>query len=97
MKDPYIALKHLTRVCLLADLTLMLAWSAEEAGKIIENYKIFEHKPPDMIMERNESDPHGKVTRCVTVLSLTVPLRIKHNELEQVAGSLAGHFCIVKL
>lgn len=61
MKDPYTALKHLTRVCLLADLTLMLAWSAEEAGKIIENYKIFEHKPPDMIMERHESDPHIKV------------------------------------
>lgn len=55
-------LKHLTRVCLLADLTLMLAWSAEEAGKIIETYKIFEHKPPDMIMERQESDPHVKVS-----------------------------------
>lgn len=62
MKDPHTPLKHLTRVCLLADLTLMLAWSPEEAAKIIETYKIFEHKPPDMIMERQESDPHIKVT-----------------------------------
>lgn len=61
MKEPHVPLKHLTRVCLLADLTLMLAWSAEEAGKIIETYKIFEHKPPDMIMERQESDSHVKV------------------------------------
>lgn len=76
MKEPHVPLKHLTRVCLLADLTLMLAWSAEEAGKIIETYKIFEHKPPDMIMERQESDPHVKVSfvfHCLTsVLSIIV-------------------------
>lgn len=39
----------------------MLAWSAEEAGRILETYKILEHKPPDLIMERRESDPHAKV------------------------------------
>lgn len=39
----------------------MLAWSAEEAGRIIETYKIFENKPPDMIMERQESGPYQKV------------------------------------
>lgn len=61
MKDPHHALKHLTRVCLLTDLTLMLAWTPEEAGKIIETYKIFEHKPPDLIMEKAETDPHIKV------------------------------------
>lgn len=62
MKDPYHALKHLTRICLLTDMTLMLAWSPEEAGKIIETYKIFEHKPPDLIMEKTESDIHNKVS-----------------------------------
>ncbi|XP_054258218.1 DNA excision repair protein ERCC-1 [Macrosteles quadrilineatus] len=66
MKDPHTPLKHLTRVCLLADLTLMLAWSPEEAAKIIETYKIFEHKPPDMIMERQESDPHIKLVSALT-------------------------------
>lgn len=59
--DPHHALKHLTRICILANLTLVLAWSAEEAGRILETYKIFEHKPPDLIMERKESDPHAKV------------------------------------
>lgn len=59
--DPHHALKHLTRICILANLTLVLAWSAEEAGRILETYKIFEHKPPDLIMERKESDPHSKV------------------------------------
>lgn len=50
-------------MCLLADLTLMLAWNAEEAGKIIETYKSFETKPPDLIMARAQQYPHQKV--CV--------------------------------
>ncbi|KAK9499092.1 hypothetical protein O3M35_003603 [Rhynocoris fuscipes] len=66
MKDPYHALKHLTRICLLTDLTLMLAWSPEEAGKIIETYKVFEHKPPDLIMEKTESDSHNKLISALT-------------------------------
>lgn len=61
LKDPHAALKNLTRVCLLTDLTLMLAWNPEEAAKIIENYKIFENKPPDRIMEKIENDPQQKV------------------------------------
>ncbi|KAL1139692.1 hypothetical protein AAG570_006670 [Ranatra chinensis] len=68
MKDPHHSIKHLTRVCLLADLTLMLAWSPEEAGKIIETYKIFEHKPPDLIMEKSESDPHLKLVSALTMI-----------------------------
>lgn len=39
----------------------MLAWSAEEAGKVIETYKAYENKPPDNIMERSDSAPHQKV------------------------------------
>lgn len=62
MKDPHTPLKNLTRICLLADLTLMLAWNPEEAAKIIENYKIYENKPPDRIMEKIENDPHQKVS-----------------------------------
>lgn len=61
IKESQNALKHLTRLCLLADLTLMLAWTPEEAGKIIETYKMFEHRPPDLIMEKAETDSHQKV------------------------------------
>lgn len=63
--EPHNALKSLTRISLLADLTMMLAWNAEEAGKIIETYKQFEKRPPDLIMERVESNPHQKV--CVFI------------------------------
>lgn len=39
----------------------MLAWSVEDAGKIIETYKAYENKPPDVIMERSDTAPHQKV------------------------------------
>lgn len=65
MKEPHNALKQLTRICILANLTLMLAWNAEEAGKIIETYKLYENRPPDLIMERAENVPHQKV--CVHI------------------------------
>nr|CAG4649619.1 EOG090X0BTB [Scapholeberis mucronata] len=55
IKDPYVPIKELTKICLLADLTLLLAWNAQEAGKVIETYKVFEYKPPDLIMEKQEN------------------------------------------
>lgn len=66
--EPQHALKHLTRICLLADLTLMLAWNAEDAGKIIETYKIYENKPPDTIMERSDTAPHQKLVNALTTV-----------------------------
>ncbi|CAK1545893.1 unnamed protein product [Leptosia nina] len=66
LKDPHAALKNLTRICLLTDLTLMLAWSPLEAAKIIENYKIYENKPPDRIMEKIENDPHQKIVNALS-------------------------------
>lgn len=61
VKDPHHPLKSLTRICILADLTLILAWSPEEAGKIIETYKVYEHKPADDIMEKSETSAYLKV------------------------------------
>ncbi|CRL04717.1 CLUMA_CG017777, isoform A [Clunio marinus] len=66
IKESQNALKHLTRICLLADLTLMLAWSPEEAGKIIETYKLFEKRGPDFIMEKSENDDYQKVINALT-------------------------------
>jgi DNA excision repair protein ERCC-1 len=62
IKEPHNALKHLTRICLLADLTLMIAWTPEEAGKIIETYKMFEFAPAEKIQEKPETDSHSKVS-----------------------------------
>ncbi|XP_077288518.1 DNA excision repair protein Ercc1 [Arctopsyche grandis] len=66
VSEPHLILKKLTRMCLLADLTLMLSWNYEEAGKIIETYKIYENKPPDQIMEKIENDPHQKIVNALS-------------------------------
>ncbi|XP_029659299.1 DNA excision repair protein ERCC-1 [Formica exsecta] len=66
--DPHHALKHLTRISILADMTIMLAWSAEDAGKIIETYKRYEAKPPDDIMERSNTAPHQKLINALTTV-----------------------------
>jgi len=66
ISEPHHALKQLMRISILADLTLMLAWSQEEAGKILETYKAFENKPPDMIMEKANPDPHSKLVDALT-------------------------------
>jgi hypothetical protein len=42
----------LTLFSILCEMTLMLAWNEAEAGRILETYKLYENKPPDMIMEK---------------------------------------------
>ena len=54
------------RIAILSELTLMLAWSIEEAAAILETYKLFENKPPDMIMERSGAEPHQKIIEALT-------------------------------
>ncbi|KAN0062448.1 ssDNA endonuclease and repair protein rad10 [Thecaphora frezii] len=52
--DHTTALRELTKVAVVNHLTLMLAWSAEEAGKYVEMYKALENAPPDRIRERKK-------------------------------------------
>ncbi|KAK3893037.1 hypothetical protein Pcinc_003131 [Petrolisthes cinctipes] len=68
IKDPHHELKQLTKICVLADMTLMLAWNQEEAGRIIEVYKMFEHKPPDLIMEKQDHNPHSMLIDALTTV-----------------------------
>jgi len=53
---------------MLADLTIIPANSAEEAGKILENYKIYENKPPDFIQEKQDPNTLQQVSISWTLL-----------------------------
>lgn len=88
ISEPHHALKQLMRISILADLTLMLAWSQEEAGKILETYKAFENKPPDMIMEKANPDPHSKLVDALT--SVKSANKTDAATLISVFGSLEG-------
>lgn len=60
------ALREINRIAILSDFTLMLAWSAEEAGRYLETYKAFENKGPDMIRERVQDEFLAKMADCLT-------------------------------
>ncbi|XP_023647821.2 DNA excision repair protein ERCC-1 [Paramormyrops kingsleyae] len=68
VKDPHHALKELARICIMADCTLILAWSPEEAGRYLETYKAYEKKPADLLKEQVEKDFLSKVTDCLTTV-----------------------------
>ncbi|KAK3583619.1 hypothetical protein CHS0354_039441 [Potamilus streckersoni] len=81
VKDPHHLLKELAKICILADFTLMLAFSIEEAGRYLETYKVYENKPAEAIMEKTDGDYISKLidslttvksvnkTDCMTLLS----------------------------
>ncbi|XP_069089001.1 DNA excision repair protein ERCC-1 isoform X2 [Pleurodeles waltl] len=68
VKDPHFALKELAKICILADCTLILAWTAEEAGRYLETYKSYEQKPADVLKEKVDQDFMSKVTDCLTTV-----------------------------
>ncbi|XP_052635355.1 DNA excision repair protein ERCC-1 [Harpia harpyja] len=70
VKDPHQALKELAKICILADCTLLVAWSPEEAGRYLETYKAYEQKPPDLLKEWVEQDFLSWMTDCLTSIKL---------------------------
>ncbi|KZT11045.1 DNA repair protein rad10, partial [Laetiporus sulphureus 93-53] len=84
-QDP---IRELTKVCLINNITIMVAWSAEEAGYYLSTYKQFEHKPPDLIKERVDKDYHSVLRNTLTTIS-----RVNKTDVETLRatfGSFAG-------
>ncbi|KZO95652.1 DNA repair protein rad10, partial [Calocera viscosa TUFC12733] len=59
-------IRELTKVCLINNLTIMVAWTPEEAGLYLSTYKLFEHKPPDRIKERVDKDYSSLLRAALT-------------------------------
>ncbi|GAC95093.1 excision repair protein [Pseudozyma hubeiensis SY62] len=66
VNDHQAAIKELTKMAIVNNLTMIVAWSAEEAGRYVETYKSFEFKPPDLIKERVGEDFLSQVTNVLT-------------------------------
>lgn len=52
IKETKHCLKELEKICILANLTLILAWDYEEAGRYLETYKAYEYKNTDALQEK---------------------------------------------
>lgn len=66
--EPNHPLKDLSVISILADCTLMVCWSAEEAGNYLETYKIYENKSADMIKEKQDGDNYSQLIDCLTTI-----------------------------
>ncbi|KAJ1726266.1 ssDNA endonuclease and repair protein rad10 [Coemansia biformis] len=66
--DSKIPLREINRVALQSDMTLLLAWSLDEAGRYIETLKAFENRSPDPIRERVDDSHMARVSNSLTAV-----------------------------
>jgi DNA excision repair protein ERCC-1 len=55
------ALRDLCKTSLANNVTIMLAWSAQEAGRYLELFKIFEHAAPTGVKAQQSSSYSDKL------------------------------------
>lgn len=60
------ALQELSKTSMINNLTLILAWSAQEAGRYIELFKSYEHASPSSIRARQAESWQESLTEFVT-------------------------------
>ncbi|KAJ2464026.1 ssDNA endonuclease and repair protein rad10, partial [Coemansia sp. RSA 2322] len=64
--DCKIPLREINRIAVLGDMTVLLAWSLDEAGRYIETLKALEHRQPDSIRERVEDTYIARLSSSLT-------------------------------
>jgi len=63
------SIKEITKTCIINNVTIMVAWTLEEAGFYLSTFKSFEHKPPDLIRERVDKDFAAMYRASLTSIS----------------------------
>jgi len=81
-QDP---IRELTRVCLLNNITVIVAWSADEAGQYLTAYKQSEHRPPTLIRERVDKTPDALLRTALT----SIP-RVNKTDVETLRASFGS-------
>lgn len=61
------SLRELSKTSLINNVTVMLCWSAQEAGRYLELYKTFEHAAPTSIRAQQSSSYSDKLVEFITV------------------------------
>ncbi|KAL4245964.1 ERCC1/RAD10/SWI10 family protein [Abortiporus biennis] len=81
-QDP---IRELTKICLINNITILVAWTPEEAGFYLSTLKQFEHKPPDMIKERQDKDYQSMLRTSLTSIS-----KVNKTDVETLQTSLGN-------
>lgn len=59
-------LKELSKTSLINNVTIVLCWSAQEAGRYLELFKQFEHAAPTSIRSHQSTSYHDRMTEFIT-------------------------------
>ncbi|KAI0031011.1 restriction endonuclease type II-like protein, partial [Vararia minispora EC-137] len=81
-QDP---IRELTKMCIINDITVIVAWSADEAGAYLSTYKQYERKPPNMIKERVERESGAIMRAALTSIS-----KVNKNDVETLKTSFGS-------
>ncbi|KAH9169802.1 restriction endonuclease type II-like protein [Lactarius sanguifluus] len=81
-QDP---IRELTKVCLHNNITVIVVWSADEAGQYLTAYKQSEHRPPTMIRERVDKTPDALLRTALT----SIP-RVNKTDVETLRTSFGS-------
>lgn len=68
IKDNQRPLQDLAKLCLAQGLTLIVAWTPQDAGRYLEAYKMYEFKPADQLQERVAKDYISQLTGALTTV-----------------------------
>ncbi|KAF9065606.1 restriction endonuclease type II-like protein [Rhodocollybia butyracea] len=79
------AIRELTKVCLTNNITVIVAFSSEEAGHYLGIFKQYEHKPPTMIKERVDKDYTSMLRTSLTSIS-----RVNRTDVETLRNSFGS-------
>ncbi|KAH7339989.1 restriction endonuclease type II-like protein [Rhizoctonia solani] len=62
------SIKELTKACLLNSITVVVAWSVEEAGQYLATFKLYEFKSHQLIKERVDADYQSMLRAALTTV-----------------------------
>ncbi|KAJ3369233.1 Excision repair cross-complementation group 1 [Allomyces arbusculus] len=60
------SVRELTRIAVVNNMTMVLAWRHEECARYLEMYKAMEHKPPDVLKGKQETDYMSRLSETLT-------------------------------
>jgi len=81
-QDP---IRELTKICLLNNITVIVTWSADEAGQYLSAYKQSEHRPPTLIRERVDKTPDALLRTALT----SIP-RVNKTDVETLRATFGS-------
>ncbi|TDL21709.1 DNA repair protein rad10, partial [Rickenella mellea] len=87
-QDP---IREITKTCLINNMTVIVAWTPEEAGMYLATYKAFEHKSPDVIKERVDRDYHAVLKAALTSIN-----KVNSTDVETLRTSFGSFANIAK-